>query len=137
MKMRSGVLIITAMILAACGGDITGPTKEMRSSTKKSVLVGGNQVVIITNNKWDLCEDIGQETSYCPGAWMKVRWNGQAPDGSRTSFQMDIVWSPGCTWNIPMGPGLCIGQHLEVTFYNEHRFRDHKLLIRKYVLHLD
>jgi hypothetical protein len=137
MRVRSSVVAVTVMILAACGGDATGPKNPITPSLREHILLGGDRVVMVSNTKWNLCENIGQENSFCPGAEAKIRWNGLGLNGSGVGFQMDIIWSPGCTWDVPMGPGICIGQHLEVTFYNQHSFGEHSLLVRKYVLHLD
>jgi hypothetical protein len=141
MRIHSGLIVAVAVAaLSACTDGIAGPAEknvEIKPVVVENVQVVGDRIVTIANTKWSLCPNLGTEDSYCPGAELKVRWNGQATGGNGTSFQMDIIWSPACTWDVPLGNGLCIGQHLEVTFYNEHSFGEHALLIRKYVLHLD
>lgn len=140
MRVQRSIVSVAAVILAACSGESTGPLKlvpEVFPSASHAVLVSGDHVVLTTNSIWDKGIAEGWVKEDYSGAIARIRWNGQTPGGSGTSFQMDVVWSPSCLWGVPLGHGMCIGQHMEVTFYNSHSFGEHVLLIRKYVLHLN
>ena len=136
--MRNVLSILGITLLLSACADPTGPAqrKEMALANTDVTyyLSSGDHVTATANKLWIDGVNAGWAGSDYSGAMIKIRWNGNVPGGSGESFQMNVAWTPGCTFGVPIGPGLCVADHKEVTFYNSQSFHAHVMYVRNYLL---